>query len=42
VIDPQSSAVGAVTATLYDVPPDDSTTLTVGGAPATLAMSVPG
>ena len=42
VIDPQSTAVGGVTATLYDVPPDDSTTLSVGGPSATLAMSVPG
>jgi uncharacterized protein YhfF len=42
VIDPQSSAVGGVTATLYDVPPDDTTTLAIGGAPATLSMGVPG
>jgi uncharacterized protein YhfF len=42
VIDPQSAAVGGVTATLYDVPPDVSTTLAIGGASATLSMGVPG
>jgi subtilisin family serine protease/uncharacterized protein YhfF len=42
VIDPQSTAVGGVTATLYDVPPDDSATLAINGAAGTLSMAVPG
>jgi Subtilase family len=42
LIDPQSTAVGGVTTTLYDVPPDASATLVVQGAPSTLSMSVPG
>jgi hypothetical protein len=41
-IDPQSSAVGSATATLYDVPPDASTTVAIGGPSATLTTSVPG
>jgi subtilisin family serine protease len=42
VIDPQSNAVGTVTVTLYDVPPDASASLAVGGAAATISMVVPG
>ena len=42
LIDPQSTSVGGVTATLYDVPPDASTALVVGGSSAPLAMTVPG
>jgi subtilisin family serine protease len=42
VIDPQSNAVGGVTATVYDVPPDVQTEIVPGGAPASLATSVPG
>jgi hypothetical protein len=42
VIDPQSTAVGGVTATLYDVPPDDSATLAINGSSVTLSMTVPG
>jgi hypothetical protein len=42
VIDPQSTAVGGVTATLYDVPPDDTATLAINGSAATFSMSVPG
>ena len=42
VIDPQSTAVGGVTATLYDVPPDDSATLALNGSSVTLSMTVPG
>jgi subtilisin family serine protease len=42
VIDPQSNAVGGVTATLYDVPPDDMATLAINGPAATLSMTVPG
>jgi subtilisin family serine protease len=42
LIDPQSTATGSVTATLYDVPPDTSASLTIQGPAATLAMAVPG
>jgi subtilisin family serine protease len=42
LIDPQSNATGSATATLYDVPPDASAALAVGGASATLSMGVPG
>ena len=42
VIDPQSAAVGGVTATLYDVPPDDSAALVVNGSATTLSITVPG
>jgi hypothetical protein len=42
LIDPQSNATGGVTATLYDVPPDASATVTIGGPGAVLAMAVPG
>jgi hypothetical protein len=33
---------GSLTLTLYDVPADQSTTLTIGGGPATLATNTPG
>jgi hypothetical protein len=42
VVDPQSGAAGSLTATLYDVPPDATGTIEPGGAPATIATSVPG
>ena len=42
LIDPQSNSTGAATATLYDVPPDASAALAVGGSSATLSMGVPG
>jgi subtilisin family serine protease len=42
LIDPQSNSTGGVTATLYDVPPDASAALAVGGSSATLSMGVPG
>jgi hypothetical protein len=42
VIDPQSNAVGSVTATLYDVPPDPSATGSVGGPAVSLDLLVPG
>jgi Subtilase family/Fervidolysin N-terminal prodomain len=42
VIDPQSTATGSVTLTLYDVPPDVAATLSPGGADATVTVSVPG
>jgi subtilisin family serine protease len=42
LVDPQSNAVGSATVTLYDVPADASAALTIGGAAATLSMTVPG
>ena len=42
VIDPQSTGVGSVTLTLYDVPPDVAGSLAPGGADATVALTVPG
>jgi subtilisin family serine protease len=42
VIDPQSAAVGSVTLSLYDVPPDVQEEIVPGGAPASLATGVPG
>jgi hypothetical protein len=42
LIDPQSNSTGGATATLYDVPPDASAGLAVGGSSATLSMGVPG
>jgi hypothetical protein len=42
LLDPQSTAVGGVTATLYGVPADASTTLAVGGSPAAVSLTVPG
>src|SRR5262245_27818086 len=40
--DPQGTAVGSVTATLYDVPLDAVAGITPGGAPVSLATTVPG
>jgi subtilisin family serine protease len=42
VIDPQSNAVGSVTSTLFDIPPDVQTDIVPGGASASLATAVPG
>jgi hypothetical protein len=41
-IDPQSSATGSMTLTLYDVPADVLTTITPGGAAVTVTTVVPG
>ena len=41
-VDPYSSDTGQMTLTLYDVPPDATGSLTVGGAPATLTLTTPG
>jgi hypothetical protein len=41
-VDPQSSATGSMTLTLYDVPPDVLTTVTPGGAAVTVTTVVPG
>ena len=42
LLDPQSNAVGSATTTLYDVPPDVSGSLAIGGSPLTVALDVPG
>jgi subtilisin family serine protease len=42
LLDPQSSAVGGATVTLYDVPADATAPISAGGAPVTVAMTVPG
>jgi Bacterial Ig-like domain/Chitobiase/beta-hexosaminidase C-terminal domain len=41
VVDPQSSATGAITVQLYDVPPDLTGTITPGGAPVSLTFTAP-
>ncbi|MEO8290765.1 MAG: S8 family peptidase [Gaiellaceae bacterium] len=42
VVDPQSNAVGSATVTLYDVPPDATASIVPGGAPVSVATTVPG
>ncbi len=42
LVDPQGADVGNLTLQLYDVPADASGTVTIGGAGATVSMSVPG
>ncbi|HSC91435.1 MAG TPA: S8 family peptidase [Gaiellaceae bacterium] len=41
-VDPQGTATGSMTLTLYDVPPDVTATAQVGGPAVTVAPSVPG
>jgi hypothetical protein len=41
-IDPWGANLGTVTLTMYDVPPDPTATVTIGGSPAPLTMSTPG
>jgi YD repeat-containing protein len=41
-VDPAGSATGSVTLTLYDVPADQSASVSIGGSPATLTTTVPG
>jgi YD repeat-containing protein len=41
-VDPQSSAAGSVTLTLYNVPTDPTATVTVGGGSQTLTTTTPG
>jgi|GEM_PF-1424698 len=41
-LDPQGTASGSATLTLYDVPADASTTATPGGAAVTLSLATPG
>jgi hypothetical protein len=42
LVDPQGTATGSITLTLYDVPADVSASTTVGGAPVTVSTTVPG
>jgi hypothetical protein len=43
LLDPQLTDVGSATLTLYDVPPDVTSSITPGGSPATVSMGpVPG
>ena len=42
LVDPQGTTTGSMTLTLYDVPPDATTSALVGGPAATLANAVPG
>ncbi len=42
LVDPQAAATGSMTLTLYDVPPDTSTTIAPAGPPVTVSTSVPG
>ncbi len=41
-VDPQGSDVGSATLTLYDVPPDVTGSLTVGGPPVNVTLGTPG
>jgi uncharacterized protein YhfF len=41
-VDPQGTATGAVTLTLFDVPADASASMTIGGAPQSISVSTPG
>ncbi len=42
LVDPQGSATGSMTLTLYDVPPDLDDTITPGGPPLTATIATPG
>jgi YD repeat-containing protein len=42
LVDPPSSSTGSMTVTAYDVPADDTGTITAGGSPVTVTISVPG
>jgi large repetitive protein len=41
-LDPQSAAIGSATVTLYDVPPDATGSVAVGGAATTVSLGTPG
>jgi hypothetical protein len=41
VVDPQTDATGAITLTLYDVPPELSGAIVAGGAPVSLTFTAP-
>jgi hypothetical protein len=38
LVDPQSTSLGSMTLTLYDVPPDVSASIVAGGGPVSLAL----
>ena len=42
LVDPQGTAMGSMTLTLYDVPADASATAVIGGPTVTVATTVPG
>ena len=42
VVDPQGTATGSATLTLYDVPPDATASTAPGGGPVTVTTTVPG
>jgi hypothetical protein len=42
LVDPQGAATGSATLTLYDVPPDLTGTLAIGGASLTTTLATPG
>ena len=42
VVDPYSTSTGSVTLTLYDVPPDATGTITIGGSAVTVSNATPG
>jgi hypothetical protein len=42
VLDPQGMDTGSATATLYDVPPDVTGSLTIGGPPVNVSLGTPG
>ena len=41
-VDPQGTASGSMTLTLYDVPPDPTTPIEAGGSPVTATVTTPG
>jgi len=42
LIDPDNAYTGSITLTLYDVPPDLSSTIAIGGAPVSVTTTTPG
>jgi subtilisin family serine protease/uncharacterized protein YhfF len=42
IVDPQGTATGSMTLTLYDVPPDTSGAISPGGPPITTTVATPG
>jgi hypothetical protein len=42
LVDPQGAATGSMTLTLYDVPPDVTGTLAIGGPPLAVIITTPG
>ena len=42
LVDPQATATGSMTLTLYDVPPDTSATIAPSGPPVSVSTTVPG